>query len=108
MILTGTNVTRTWCDCHKPNDRARAEADNRPLALQTPIPEHPGQTAHACGQVGDDASHGSAQVSTEGRSTVEAEPSEPQEDCTEDDICGIVRLVGKPLSAIATALAKIQ
>jgi len=51
--------------------------------------------------------HDGAHVGCERRAAVEAEPADPEEHCTEHDVCYVVRTVGEPRDvAIALALAK--
>jgi hypothetical protein len=72
-------------------DSTGAPADHGPLAGKTPIEKNPGHRGEHGGEVGVPASHGSAKVGTEGRSTVEAQPSEPQENGAEGDEGDVVR-----------------
>ena len=45
------------------------------------------------GQVGVESSHGSLQVGSKRRSGVEPEPSDPEQDCSENDVSDVVRLI---------------
>lgn len=64
-----------------------------------------------CGKgayVGHGAGHSGAHGRSESRPAVEAEPAEPEEDCSKDDIGGIVGLVREALGAPALALAQVD
>jgi len=104
----GADESRAGSDGNETGDGSGAEADNRPLPLKTPIPEHPGKTADGSSEVGDDASLDSAQVGTESRSSVESEPSEPEEDSAKDNVGGVMGLVGKTLSSVSAALSEVK
>jgi len=62
QTLTRANKTRGWGDRDQPTDRAGTEADSRPFALQTVIPQHPGDSADGSSEIGDDAGLGGAQI----------------------------------------------
>lgn len=103
-----TDESRSRSDGDESRDGTRAETDDGPLALETPIPEHPGQSTDGSSQVGDDASLNGAQVGRESATTVESEPSEPEHDRAENDERGVVWLVSETLSSVAAALAKVK
>ena len=105
---TGAYVARCGRNRDKTRDGTRAETDCGPLALETVVPEHPGQTADAGSEVGDDASLGGTEVGAERGSAIEAEPSEPEEDRAENDVGRVVGLVRKALGTVATALAEVD
>lgn len=65
------------------DDGSRAESDGTPLPLETPIQDQPGDSSNGSGEVGNDASRNSSEVGGHGRSSVESEPTEPEEDGTE-------------------------
>lgn len=100
--------SRAGGDSDKAGDRARAEADGAPFALEAPVPEHPGQPAHRRREVGDDARLDGAQVRGERRAAVEAEPAEPEEDGAEHDVGGVVGLVREALGAVAAAAPEVD
>ena len=106
--LTSTDETRSGSNGNKTYNGTRAETDDGPFALKTVIPEHPGESTDRGGEVGDNASVGSAEICAQSRATIEAEPAEPEHDGTENDVTGVMRLVGEAFSAIATTLAKID
>lgn len=57
--------------------------------------------------MGDEAGHDGADVGSEGRATVEAEPADPQEHRAEDDVGDVVWAVGKTIGcAVSGALAE--
>lgn len=103
-----TDESRSGGDGDESGDGARAETDDGPLALETPIPEHPGQSTDGGSQVGDDASLNGAQVGGESAAAVESEPSEPEHDRAENDVGGVVWLVRETLGAVAAALAEVE
>jgi hypothetical protein len=70
-------------------------------------PEHPGKTADAGRQVGDDAGISRSQVGGQGRAAVEAEPAKPQENGSEDDVGRVMGFVRETLGAITAALTEI-
>jgi hypothetical protein len=71
-------------------------------------PEHPGKSGDGSSLVSDDASVGSPQVCAESRSTVEAEPTEPEEYGSNNNIRRVVWLVGEAFSSIAASLAEVN
>lgn len=71
-------------------------------------PEHPREATDRRSQVGDDARLHSAEVGRQSRSSVEAEPTEPEEDRAKHDVGRVVRLVRESLSAIAPTLAEVD
>lgn len=89
----GGNVTRAGSDGNETGNGTGAEADSGPLLLQAVVEKAPGDTTDRGGNVGDDAGHDGAQVSSEGRAAVEAEPANPQEHGSEDDVGHVVRSV---------------
>lgn len=103
-----TDESRSRGDGDESGNGTRAETDDGPLALETPIPEHPGQSTDGSSQVGDDASLNGAQVGGEGATTVESEPSEPEHDRAENDVGGVVWLVCETLGSVAAALAEVK
>lgn len=65
--------------------------DHRPLLRKSEIKNTPGHGREHGSDGGVPASHDSAQVGAEGRSTVESEPSKPKKNCAEGDERNIVR-----------------
>lgn len=90
------------------SDSSRAESDNGPLSLESVIPQHPSDTSYRSREIGNDTSHGSSEVGAESRTTVETEPTKPKEDCAEDDIGGVVGLVGESFSSVSPSLAEVE
>lgn len=89
---------------HSPDessDDTRAESNGRVLAGTEVIEEHPGNSSHGGGDVSDHGGLDSAQVHGELRSSVEAEPSEPEQDSAGDDVRDGVGAVGKLGGAVA-------
>lgn len=81
----GGQETRGGSSSDETRDDTGTPADHRPLAGKAPIEDNPGHRSEHGSKVGVPASHDSAKVGTEGRSTVKAQPSEPQEDGTESN-----------------------
>jgi hypothetical protein len=103
-----TDEARRGGDRDKARDRAGAEADGRPLALETPIPEHPGEATDGRREVCHDARGRRTKVRGQGRATVEADPAEPEEHRAENDVRRVVRLVREALRAVTAALAEVN
>jgi len=80
-----SDETRGGSGSDETRDDTGTPTDHGPLARKTPIEKNPGHGGEHGSEVGVPASHGSAKVGTEGRSTVEAQPSEPQENGAEGD-----------------------
>lgn len=93
-------------DGNEAGNNTGAETNGRPLLLQTVIKETPGDTADGSSQVGNDGSHNSTQVSAQGGTSIESEPSNPQEDGTDDDVGDVVRAVVELVSSMAATLAQ--
>lgn len=72
-------------------DGAGTPADHRPLASQAPIEDNPSDGREHGGQVGVPACNDGAEVGTESRSSVEAQPAEPQQDSSKGDERDVVR-----------------
>lgn len=101
--------SRSWGDGDETSNDARAEPHCRPLAIKTVIEEDPGDTSCGGSGVGDEAGHDGADVSSKGRTTVEAEPADPQEHRAEDDVGDVVWAVWETsCCAVTGALAKHQ
>ena len=98
--LTRANEARSWSDGNQTRDSARAEPNSGPLALQAVIPEHPGDSTDRGSEVGDDTGRGCADVRSQGATTVKSEPTEPEEDGSDNNVCGVVGLVGEFLGSI--------
>ena len=103
-----TDESRAGSDSDETSDGARAEANRRPLALKTVVPEHPSETAYASREVRHDARLGRTQVCGEGGAAVEAKPAKPEEDGAQDNVGSVVRLVREALGAVAPALAEVD
>ena len=103
----GRDETSTRSDGNETRDGTRAEANSRPLLLQTVVEEGPGQTGHGGSQVGVVAGHDGTEVNTQGRATVKAEPANPQEDGADDDVGDVVGPPGHTgMLGVAGALAE--
>lgn len=101
-----SDVTRSWRDSDQTRDGTRAETDSRPLALQPPVPEHPGETTDRGSHLSDHHGLNSTKVGTKSRTTVEAEPAKPQQHGSQDDVGNVVGSVGQLLRAVPLTLAE--
>jgi hypothetical protein len=102
----GRDVTGRRSDGNETSDGTRAPADSRPFAFKSEIDQDPCKSTDGGSKISDDASHGSTKVAAERGTTVESEPTEPEEDGSEDDVRDIVRSVVKFMGAVSTALAQ--
>lgn len=97
MIRSGTTHSNS----------SAAETNRAPLPLEAVIHQAPREATDAGRNVSDDASHHSAQVRSQGAASIKAEPPDPQEDRSEDDVCNVVRPVGEALDlGVTVALAQ--
>lgn len=100
---------RGWRDSNETGDSTTAETNSAPLLLQTVIQQAPGESAHTSSNVSNNAGHHGTQVCTESTAAVEAEPTNPEEDCTEHDVSDIMRAVWKAVNLVVScALAEHQ
>jgi len=76
-------------------DSARAEANSAPLLLQAVVQNRPGEAGNASSEVGNNARHNGTYVGAQSRTAIEAEPANPEEDGSEDDVRDVVRAVGE-------------
>ena len=107
-LLTRADETRSRGDSDQTRDSARAEANSGPLALQTVVPKHPGDSTDRGSEVGHNTGRGSADIRRQSAATVETEPTEPEEDRPEHNIGGVVGLVGEFFGPITAALAEVD
>jgi len=106
--LTRTNKTRSWGNGDQATDSARTEANSRPLALQAVIPEHPGDSTDRSSEVSDDTGLRCTEIRRQSTTTVESEPAEPKEDGSENNVGGVVGLVGEFLRSITGTLSEVD
>lgn len=104
----GTDEASSRGDTDQTRDSARTEANSGPLALKPVVQAHPDQTTNRGRKVGDDTSLNSPQVGGKSGTTIEAEPTEPEEYGADDNESSVVGLVGEPFSAVASTLAEVQ
>lgn len=104
----GTDVACSRGDTNETCDGTGAESNGTPLPLEPPVKQHPGETADGSCEVGNDAGHDCAEVGRKRRTTVEAEPSEPEEDRAKDDIGSVVGLVRNRLGSVPVTLAEVE
>lgn len=100
------NETGSRSNCNETSNDARAETNGGPLLFEPVVDQAPGDTANTSSQVGNNGGHHSAQVRGTGRTSVEAEPTDPEEDCTDDDVGDVVGTVVQLLSAMTAPLAE--
>lgn len=100
------DVSRSWSDGDETSDDTGAETNSGPLLLKTVIEQAPGDSTDGSSNVGNQASHNSTDVGSTGRSTVESEPSNPEENGTEDNVGDVVWAVVEFVSAVSASLSK--
>lgn len=100
------NETRTRSDSDQSRNHTGAETNSRPLSLKTIIQHTPSNTTHASGQVGHHSSHNRTHVSSKCRSSIESEPTNPQEDGTDDNVCNVVRTVVELVGSVSATLSE--
>jgi hypothetical protein len=98
--------SRSRCDSDQSSNDSTAETNGGPFPLQAVIDNAPCHTTNAGSQVGNNCSHDGAEISPKSRSGVEAEPSNPEENCSDDDVCDVVGAVVEFLGAMARSLSK--
>lgn len=104
----GGHEPRSRCDGDQTGDDAGAEAHGRPFLLQPIVEQTPGDAADTRCQVGDHGSHDGAHRSAQCRTSVEAEPTHPQEDGANDDLSDIMGPEVQLVSAVPAAFAEHQ
>ena len=102
----GRNVTRTRRNCDKTRDHAGAEPNRRPFLLQSVIKHTPSNTTDGSSKVGHNGSHDSAHVGAQSRSSIEAEPANPEENGADDDMGDVVRTIIQFVCSMAPSLAE--
>lgn len=100
------NVTRTRCDSDQSGHHTTAEADSRPLSLKAVVQETPSDTADGGCKVGDHSSHDSAHIGGKCTTSVESNPSKPQENGSNNDVSYVVRAEVELMSAMTLAMAQ--
>lgn len=81
----GVDETRGGSGSDETRDGTGAPADHGPLLSQAVIEETPGHGGEHGSEARVPGGHDGAEVGTEGGTTVESEPTEPEEDCAESD-----------------------
>lgn len=71
-------------------------------------PKHPSQTAYCSCRICDNASLDSSQIGSQSWTSVEPEPSKPEEDSTENDITCILRFISQSFRTISATFAEKQ
>lgn len=100
------NEARAWSNRDETGYDSGAEANGGPLAFESVVDDAPGHATDTGGKVRDDRSHYSAKVCTERGTGVETEPSDPQEDGSNDDVRHIVWSVVQLLGAVTSPFAQ--
>jgi hypothetical protein len=100
------NVARSWSNGDQASNNTGAETNRRPLAFQTIVNETPGDTANASSKVRAQGGHDRAQVRRKGRSCIEPEPSNPQENGTDNDVGYVVWAIVQLLGTVTATLAQ--
>lgn len=88
-----SDETGARSDGNQSGNSTRAETNDRPLALEAVIEEHPGNSTHGGGKVGSDERHDRTDVGAQRGATVETKPTNPQEDGAENNHGDVVRSV---------------
>lgn len=104
----GTDVASSRGDTDQTRNSTGAEANSGPFAFKPVVQEHPDQTTDRGRKVGDDTSLNSPQVGRKSGTTIEAEPTEPEENGADNNESSVVGLVGESFSAVASTLAEVQ
>lgn len=105
----GRDVTGTGRDGDETSNNAGAETNGAPLPLEAVVEQAPGKATDAGGNVRDQAGHDGAEVGGEGAATVKAEPADPEENGSEDDMGDVVGAVGEAVGlVVAIALSEHQ
>lgn len=102
----GWDETGTRSNGHKASNDTRAETNSGPLALKTVIENTPCNATNTGSQVSDNSGHNSAHVSSQSGTSVETEPSDPQEDGTDNNVRHVMWAVVQLVSAVTAALAQ--
>ncbi|CRK19747.1 hypothetical protein BN1708_000412 [Verticillium longisporum] len=100
------HVARAGRDGDETGDDAGTEADGGPLALEAVVEHTPRDATDAGRQVRHAGRHDGPQVGGQGRSGVEAEPADPEEDGADDNVGDIVGAIVELVRAVATTLAE--
>jgi len=102
----GRNVAAGRSDGNETSDGTRAPTNGTPLAIETVVNNHPCKPTHRSRKIGNNAGHSRSEIATECTTTVESEPTEPEENGSEDDVGDIVWSVVEFVSSMTTALAQ--
>lgn len=95
------DVTSSGGDTDQTGDSAGASTHNRELALVADeINSDPAEDTSGSCDVGIEGSEHGADSCVEGRTTIEAEPTEPDEDSAEEDEGGVVGLAVRLLAVV--------
>lgn len=100
------NVTGGGSNCDKTGDGTRAPTDDTPFVFETVINQNPSKSANGSRKIGDDTSHGGSEIAAKTAAAVESEPTEPQEDCSENDVSDIVGTIVELLGSVAATFSQ--
>jgi len=102
----GRDEAGPWRDSNKAGNDTGAETNSGPFALKTIIKDTPCDTSNAGSQVSNNSGHDSAHVGGKSRTSVESEPTNPEEDGSDDNVCHVVGAVVQLVGAVPSALAQ--
>lgn len=100
------DITGSWSDRNETSNDSGAEADSGPFLLKSVIKDTPGDTSNGSREVGDNGRHNCTQIRRESRTSIEAEPTNPEEDGTDDNVGDVVRTKVELMGAMSASLAE--
>jgi len=100
-----TDETGSGGDSDKSGNGTGTETDNGPFTFKPEIHNHPGNGTGRARQVGVENGESGLHGCGKTRSTVETEPTDPKEDCTEDDLGDVGRFKDDSLGSISSSVA---
>src|SRR2546421_3881588 len=100
------HVTRARSNGHKTCNNTRAESNSRPLALESVVKSTPSDASYASSQVGDNGSHHGTHVGGKSRTSVESEPTNPEEDSADSNVSNVVGSIVKLGSTVSASLSE--
>ena len=102
----GRNVAAGRSDGNETSDGTRAPTNGTPLAIETVVNNHPCKPTHRSRKIGNNAGHSRSEIATECTTTVESKPSEPEEDCSENDMSNVVRTIIQFVGSVTTSFTE--
>jgi len=104
----GGNETTARSDGDKSSNDTATEPDSRPFAFETVVEDAPSETPDAGGKVGDDRCHDGTEVSGQGGTSIEPEPTNPEENSADNNLSDVVRTVVELVSPMAATFSEHQ